>query len=291
MKNILVTGGNGLIGYELLNQLSKIENYIIYNATRTTQSNQSFNNIIFINLDLNDPNFTDLLPKKIDIIFHFAQSEFFRSFPEKAIELYKVNTLSTLYLLDYAKTAGCDKFFYASTGGIYGHGIESFSEDNNIIYKSDIGFYQSTKFNSEILIENYSQYFNTVILRFFFVYGKRQKPDMLIPRIIEKIKQGAYISLTGDMGIKINPIYVDDAVSAILNCLNLTGNYKINIAGNEVLSIKEITTIIGSHLNKNPKYEIIHSDINKDLIANIDKMKNLLNYTPKCFTEQIKNML
>lgn len=289
---ILITGSNGLIGHELFSVLAENKNNQLFLITRNDIKDTSTkNNINIIDADLEDDNFISKLPKEIDIIFHFAQSNYFRDFPNNAISLYKVNTVSTLYLLNYAKSVGCKKFIYASTGGIYGFGENIFSEDHKVIYHNEIGFYQTSKLNSEVLVENYGNYFTTIILRFFFVYGKRQRNDMLIPRLIGKVIKNEKISLNGEEGIRINPIYVNDAVSAILNCLNLTGNYKINIAGNEALSIKEITTIIGSHLNKNPNYEIIHSDINKDLIANIDKMKNLLNYTPKSFTEQIKNML
>ena len=291
MKKILITGGSGLIGYEIIEHFSKSDKYEIYTTVRNNFTFSSNRNINIIYLDLSEPNFIEKLPKKIDIIFHFAQSEFFRNFPQNAISLYKVNTLSTLYLLDYARNSGCSKFIYASTGGIYGFGENIFSEDHNVIFHNEIGFYQTSKLNSEVLVENYGKYFSTIILRFFFVYGKRQRSDMLIPRLIAKVNNNENIILNGEEGIKINPIYIDDAVSAILNCLNLIGNYKINIAGNEVLSIKEITKIIGVHLNKNPNYEIIHSEINKDLIANINKMKNLLKYTPKTFSEQIKNML
>lgn len=289
---ILITGSNGLIGHELVNTLSKNEDIQLFLICRNDLENSYTNkNVNIIIADLEYDDFISKLPKEIDVIFHFAQSNYFRNFPDNAINLYKVNTLSTLYLLDYARSAGCSKFIYASTGGIYGYGENIFSEEHNIIYHNEIGFYQTSKLNSEVLVENYEKFYSTIILRFFFVYGKRQRIDMLIPRLIGKVNNNENITLNGKNGIKINPIYVDDAVAAIINCLDLTGNFKINIAGNEILSIKEITSIIGKYLNKIPSYEIIQSEINKDLVANIDKMKNMLNYTPKSFTEQIKNMI
>src|SRR4030042_288576 len=115
------------------------------------------------------------LPKSIDAVIHLAQSEHFREFPMHAESIFKVNTASTLRLLEYARQAQVKIFVLASSGGIYGHGDEGFREDQPIEAKDDLGFYLGTKLCAEIIAENYSSFMNIVILRFFFIYGPRQR--------------------------------------------------------------------------------------------------------------------
>ena len=99
---------------------------------------------------------------------------------------------------------------------------------------------------------------------------------MLIPRLIENIKNGNEISLQGNEGIKINPIYVTDASNALSQMIALSkGNYKFNIGGNEILSLREICETIGELIGKAPKFKILKEEP-KNLIGDISKMKEML---------------
>ncbi|HKC69390.1 MAG TPA: NAD(P)-dependent oxidoreductase [Bacteroidia bacterium] len=275
MKTIVVSGCNGLVGYELSKVLSENRDYDVYGISRTKPLIDS-SNFHHIYADFTEGNFENLLPKKIDFVVHLAQSEFFRDFPDKAQNIFDVNVSSTLKLLEYCRKAEGTNFIYASSGGIYGTSEKGFDEEDHVAPHGELGFYLSTKLCSEILVENYSQFFNIIISRLFFVYGKRQRKSMLIPRLVENIKSGVTIHLQGTDGIMINPIHVQDAVKGLEKCLDLNENHKINIGGNQLMSLREICTIIGNKVGKSPIFECAKNVKPKNLFSNINRMKDLL---------------
>jgi nucleoside-diphosphate-sugar epimerase len=99
---------------------------------------------------------------------------------------------------------------------------------------------------------------------------------MLIPRLVSNIQNGIAISIQGDDGIKINPIHVLDAARAIQASLNLKGCHRINIAGPNTLSLREICNIIGTALKVSPIFEENTSTMPGNLIADIERMKEKL---------------
>ena len=283
--NIIVTGANGLIGYELCKLLSSS-----YNVFAISRSNPNITGVKFIKLNFKKEIDFDKLPKSIDVIYHLVQSNKFRNFPESAIELYTVNTLSTLRLLEYARKKDCIKFVYASSGGVYGNSESAFSEESPVLNNEDLGSYIGSKLCSEIMTDNYKSYFDIIITRFFFVYGKRQNKTMLIPRLVDNIKNGKEIILQGVGGLSLNPIHVNDASQVLMKILELNGCHKFNIGGEQVLSIKEISDIIGEKLGKIPIY-LFKKSMPVNLIGDITKMKSLLT-TPKIrFEEGIEELL
>ncbi|MGZ3866099.1 MAG: NAD-dependent epimerase/dehydratase family protein [Bacteroidia bacterium] len=249
MKNILITGVNGLIGETLAALLSQKG----FNVTGAGRSDKK--KVKTICIDFNSDWDTELLPKDSDVIIHLAQSEKFRDFPAAAKEIYNVNTNSTAKLLDHARKIGVKNFIYASSGGVYGTDDNAFTEKSPTASANTLGFYLSTKLMSEILVTNYHSFFHTNILRFFFVYGPSQRKDMLIPRLIESVKNGSTIKLQGEEGLVINPICVNDAAAYIEKLISFPGNNIFNVSGDEALSLKEICLQIGQHLNKTPVFE------------------------------------
>lgn len=271
--NILITGINGLLGKKLAYSLADNNIYAIVRDIDKTAKN--FSDIVTINQDLAKLN-TDKLPSNIDVIYYLAQSDRFRDFPDGAMDVMEVNIRAPLKIIDWAIKNNVKKFFYASSGGIYTNPQKPINEFLDINANEKKGFYLDSKLASEILIRNYASYFETfAILRPFFIYGPEQNPTMLIPRLINNIQNGKEILLYGKNGIKVNPIYVDDAAIAFKNLLNLEGEFLFNIAGNEIISIKELSEIIGEIVNTKPVFT--YSDNNQsDLIANTNLMKKLL---------------
>jgi UDP-glucose 4-epimerase len=276
--DILLTGGSGLIGKSLIPHLIDIG----HNVIRLTDPK---GNPIDFSTEWNIN--TKSIP---NCIIHLAQHPKFREFPEKAIDVFNTNTVSTLKLLDWAIKHKVKQFIYASSGGIYGYGDQPKHEEEKIVYHKSLGFYLATKHCSEVILDNYEQFLTIIQLRIFFAYGKNQNENMLIPRLINLIKQNKSITLDGNEGIKINPIYVQDAVHAITASLNLQKSTKINIAGNEVLSINEISQIIGNSLNKTPAF-IRTNKVPQSIIGDIHKMKSLLLTPQYNFQMGIKEML
>lgn len=272
-SKILITGASGLIGTEVLKKISP--DCEIFVATRNISQIRTDANITYFPCDLAKTDCFDQIPDNIECILHLAQSEKFRDFPNSALEVFNINTYSTLKLLDYAVKAGTKKFVYASSGGIYGNSNVGFNENDPIINKKDLGFYLGSKLCSEVIAENYGSFFDVIILRFFFVYGQKQKKTMLIPRLVNNVRNDQEIILQGNDGIKINPIHVSDASDAVIASVNLKGSHKINIAGPDVLSLREISEIIGKKLNKKPILKTQEAEP-KHLFADITKMRSLL---------------
>lgn len=274
MKKILISGANGLIGSHLVKKLSEDKNIEL---TLLSRNSISVPNGRSIEVDFSKDWDVSVLPEGINTIIHLAQSENFRDFPNSANDIFYVNTLSTLKLADYAQKNKVDHFIYASSAGIYGNGdLNGFDENSDIVYKSDLGFYLATKHCSEVILDNYSSLLNVIMLRFFFVYGQGQKKEMLIPRLVNNVKEGNPIKLNSEKGLVINPTYVGDAVDAILACLKLNKSYKINVAGPQTLSLRDIADIIGEKVGKKPVFEINLNATSAYMVGNISKMNELL---------------
>ena len=282
MRKILLTGAGGLVGSHLLPLLNE-ENEVYTISGKTIGNNN-------IKIDFSKEWDTEVLPKNLDTIIHLAQSENFRDFPNKAIDVFNVNTNSTLKLIDFAYKTGVKTFIFASSAGIYGNSDVEFDESTNIIYKSEMGFYLGTKQCSEIILDNYSPLLQVIQLRLFFVYGKGQRKDMLVPRLIDNIENGVPLRLQGAFGITINPTHVSDAVTAIKASLGLIGSHKINVAGPELLTMKEIGDIIGNLIQKQPQF-IFEEKEAKNLIGSITNMSKKLVKPQIKFKDGIKDFI
>ncbi|HKP37800.1 MAG TPA: NAD(P)-dependent oxidoreductase [Pyrinomonadaceae bacterium] len=263
---VLVTGANGFIGKHLVRRLQ--DHHEVFAVVRSHSDQDTRENVSWIEQDLAQPLNHSQLPPRVDVIIHLAQSSFYKDFPDRASDIYSVNIASTFELLEYARRAEASRFVFASTGGIYGYGREPFVETDPIKL---LGFYFSSKYVAELMVKDYQQCFDTTILRLFFVYGAGQTPSMLIPRLIRSILTGDPITLNGNQGIRINPIYVKDAVNAIEAAVGLEGNHLINVAGAEVLSLREIGQAMGEQLNREPRFEYTERE-SGDAVADISRM-------------------
>lgn len=284
-KKLLITGANGLLGQEVVKLL--VPDYDVHTITRKDVVNTHLTNH---KIDLSTNWSAASLPTEIDTIFHLAQSENFRNFPLKADDIFKVNIESTAKLLDFGFKSRIKRFVFASSGGVYGSGSHSFTENSPLSQSTHLGFYLGSKLCGEILTQNYSSFFDVIILRFFFMYGKNQKRDMLIPRLIDNVRDGREVILTGQNGISLNPIHVSDAAQAMKSTLNLKGSHTLNVAGPETLSIRDISNEIASQVNLIPKF-IISDTPALNIVANIDAMKRDL-YIPQIrFSEGVRELL
>lgn len=278
---VLVTGANGFIGQHLVRRLG--DHHEVFAVVRSRSDQSQRQNVSWIEQDLTQPLNNSQLPQRVDVIIHLAQSSFYKDFPGRASDIYGVNIASTFELLEYARKAEARRFVFASTGGVYGYGREPFVETDPIKL---LGFYFSSKYVAELMIRDYQQFFDTIIARPFFVYGPGQKPGMFIPRLARKIAQGEPIMLYGAEGIDLNPIYMEDAVKAFEAASGLEGHHLINIAGVQVLSLREISTTMGEHLSRQPVFE--HTDAGEGhIVGDISKMKNLLGCPQIAFREGV----
>ena len=273
--NILVTGANGLLGRYLIDILSNSGHIVFALVKDKSKLNFDKNqNINIVEMDLSNIELSKL-PQNIDAIYYLAQSNRFREFPDGINDMLDINVVAPNILAKWAIEKGVKKFIYASSGGVYTNPNKAVKEFFDINANEKLGFYLNSKLSAEMLLKNYANLFETfAIIRPFFMYGVGQNETMLIPRLISNIKNEKTVTLNGENGIKINPIYVTDAANAVAKILELHGEFIINIAGEDIVSLKELCTIIGNIVGKEPIFTI--SDIaQNDLVADITIMKSL----------------
>jgi UDP-glucose 4-epimerase len=281
---ILITGGTGLLGKKLLETLGN-EHQVYFIARNVPKVYRH----TCIKLDLSKDWDIHTLPAKMDVVIHLAQSTLYREFPEHANDIYTVNLVSTMKLLDYSINAGVKKFVLASTGGIYKSQPSPITENSEIIAPADIGFYFATKLSSEIFSSSYRNFFEVNILRLFFMYGVNQRLGMFLPSLISKISTGDAVSLNGPSGIFINPIHVSKAAEAIRRIIEINAPKTLNIAGNQTLSIREISEAIGNILEIQPNFKVL--DPTDNLVADTTSLKTLVGEPTETFDQFLPDII
>ena len=269
MEKILISGATGLLGYDLVQSLSS--NYEVFKLVKTFDTALGKNQIVHNFLGKFDET---ILPRKIDYIFHLAQFRDFKNFPQNSSEIFRVNTFSTLDLINYGLKSGVKKFVYASTGGLYKGLSFPISETDTIKKPEELDFYCASKLSSELLISSYSKFMDVQILRPFFIFGPRQSDQMLIPKMIKTIRNKELIHLAGEQGININPIFVKDAVSILIRLLQVPGSNLYNIAGNEIVSISKLALLMSEIIRQTP--EFIYQPSQMDLVGDNKLVKDTL---------------
>ena len=277
---LLITGATGFIGGRVVSNLFPQHDLFAFYHDHYPKPDTK--GVKWIKQDLSKGLDEKLLPETLDGIIHLAQSRHYRDFPEKGENIFRVNVEGTFRLLEFGRKRGIRKFVYASSGGIYGYSYEKFLETDTI---NPVNFYLTTKYSAELLIGNYNPYFSTAVFRFFFVYGRDQK-GMLIPRLIENIKKGEPIMIYGKSGVRLNPIHVNDAVKAFSPVLETPVSGVFNIAGEEVVSIKELSEKMGRLMGKDPVFVYEKSITPGDIIGDNSRMKSVLGVVPEVYLDE-----
>jgi UDP-glucose 4-epimerase len=253
---ILVTGASGLIGRHLVAALA--EHHRVWAVSRRPQEWPS--HVTGVQWDLSVPAHPSGLPDVVDAVIHLAQSDHFRDFPARADDIFAVNVAATARLLDWSHAAGVRRFICASSGNVE---------------RAD-GYYLISKRCAELVASGYSSLMTVLILRFFFVYGRGQRADMLIPRLVSAVRDQRPILLSSRDGLLINPVHVSDAVAAIQRALTLTESLTIDIAGPETLSLRDIGAIIGQHLDRAPIFQVDELRRPDEIVGDITAMRRWL---------------
>lgn len=264
---IVVTGATGLTGSALLPVLTRDNE--VYALRRPGADGGSTAGVTWVEQDLSRP-LGDNLPAKVDAVIHLAQSRRYREFPGGAVDMFEVNSATTVRLLQYCCEAGGKRFVYASSGAIYPPGPRPVRENDT---PKPGNFYAMSKLVGEQIVDQFRDVLTVAILRFFFIYGPGQR-KMLIPGLAAKVQAGEPIPLAGVHGISINPIYVDDAAAAVAGALGLEQSGLFNVAGSEIVSIGKIATIVGEELGIEPTFT--HGPAQPDLIADTQRMREQL---------------
>jgi UDP-glucose 4-epimerase len=249
---ILVTGSQGFIGRNLIKVLSS--EHEIFAVSRRSVESVTRDRCLQVCVDLSHPDFSQKLPLEVDCVVHLAQSNQYRDFPSGAEDMRRVNIDSTAQLLEWSRTTGVKQFIFASTANIYGSSDGLLEEDDQ---KNPKSFYGATKLAAENLVTMYSDFFQTDVLRFFTVYGPGQK-GMLVANLIERIKGGQKITISGDNELLLTPIFINDVVEVICKLLQsklANGVRILNICGDSIVTLRSLVQHLESLLCLKAKIE------------------------------------
>ncbi len=299
--NILVTGCAGFIGSSLCERLfSNCENNIIGidNFDENYEKNIKIENIktiiknknfYFIEGDIRDDKLLKSLfsKYKFDLIIHLAAKTGVRTSLSEPAEYVSVNINGTVNILEnIRKHTPNAKFIFASSSSVYGnHLAQKFSE--NLTNLKPISPYAITKKSCEEFTENYSALYgiNAICLRFFTVYGPRQRPDLAIHKFSKAILHNEPVLLFGNGTTYRDYTYIDDITGSILKSIDYSQSKFeiINIGSDSPVTLKQLVEYLEEILDK--KAIIKHlptqkGDVNRT-IADISKAEKLLKYKPE----------
>lgn len=296
-KTYLVIGGAGFIGSHLSEKLLEkgqkvicIDNFDNFYSKEIKLKNienaQKNKNYIFKEIDICD--FSNLSvcfdENEIDVVVHLAAKAGVRPSIDNPEAYYKTNVLGTLNVLEAMKLHGKNKLIFASSSSVYGNSeIVPFSESQNV--DKPISPYAASKKAGELLCYTYHELYNFDVfcLRFFTVYGPRQRPDLAINKFTRQILNGETIKIYGKGDTFRDYTYVDDVVNGILMSINYLRGYEIlNIGESRTVSILEVVSEIEKNLNIRAKFEFIPyqaGDVTSTF-SNISKARQLINYNP-----------
>ncbi|MBR0492041.1 MAG: GDP-mannose 4,6-dehydratase [Clostridia bacterium] len=307
MTTFLVTGGAGFIGSNLVEKLLENENRVIvidnfcdfYTPQIKEENIKDFINNQNFKLYRDDIRDRKAIPKifeenKIDIVIHLAGMAGVRPSIENPILYQEVNCMGTQNLLEKMKNYNVKNLIMASSSSVYGNCKETpFREDMIVDYA--ISPYAATKKANEVMTHVYHKLydFNVIMLRFFTVYGKRQRPDLAISKFTRLMLNNEEISMYGDGATARDYTYIDDIVDGIIKSCNyiiLNKNvYEIiNLGNSRPISLKEMINTIAKVLNVVPKIKQLpmqQGDVEMTF-ADITKAKKLIGYEPKTSFEQ-----
>ena len=307
MTTFLVTGGAGFIGSNLVEKLLENGNKVIvidnfcnfYNPKIKEKNIEEFvlnENFKLYRNDIRDRQALNKIfeENKIDIVVHLAGMAGVRPSIENPILYQEVNCTGTQNLLEEMKAHNVKKIIMASSSSVYGNCKKvPFKED--MIVDFAISPYAATKKANEVMTHVYHKIFdfNVIMLRFFTVYGKRQRPDLAISKFTRLMLNNEEITMYGDGSTARDYTYIDDIVDGIIKSVNyiiLNKNvYEIlNLGNSNPISLKEMINTIAKNLNIVPKVKQLPmqpGDVDITF-ADITKAKELIGYMPKTSFEQ-----
>lgn len=251
MKTILVTGAAGFIGSHLCERLISQEDFVIgldnfdsfYNRKIKESNIQNLlksDKFKLVEGDIRKSDCVDSICKKdIDVIVHLAAKAGVRPSIEDPLSYSDVNINGTMVMLEAAKKFNIEKFIFASSSSVYGNNKKvPFSEVDNV--DNPISPYAATKKAGELICYTYHNLYkiNISCLRFFTVYGPRQRPDLAIHKFAKLIAAGKSIPVFGDGSMMRDFTFIDDIIDGVMAAIKKCSGYEIyNLGESRPLSL------------------------------------------------------
>lgn len=309
----LVTGGAGFIGSSLADDLLEknnrvvvIDNFCDFYDPQIKENNiknaLKNDNYKLYRGDIRDKELLNKIfsENNIDIVVHLAAMAGVRPSIENPVLYQEVNCLGTQNILECMKEKRIMNLVMASSSSVYGNSKTVPFKESDIVDFA-ISPYAATKKANEVMTHVYHKLYNmnVIMLRFFTVYGPRQRPDLAINKFTRLMLEGKKIPMFGDGSTSRDYTYIGDIVDGIERsvnyCLNNSNVYEIlNLGNSSPVSLKEMINIIGKCLNVVPDIEELPmqpGDVDRTF-ACIDKAKDMIGYNPQTpFEEGIKKFV
>jgi UDP-glucose 4-epimerase len=288
---ILVTGATGFVGTRLRDDLANTVHEVI-NVTRAAPpEGRSRARHQWIQMDLAARLATPTVTR-VDAVVYLAQSRAYREFPAKAPEIFAVNATALLWMLDWARSVGVRSFVYASSANVYRPSTTPLTETTPLEPQS---FYGRSKQIGEMLVASYTAYFQCTVFRLFTVYGEAQSA-MLIPSLVERVRNRRAIQLHGTAGLFLSPLYVGDASHFLKAAIEAEGRsegaHVFNLGGPEHLNLQQIGDAIGEALGQEPIFERVGGPEPAGFLADSTRLAAAFGSTPAItFREGIRRTL
>jgi UDP-glucuronate 4-epimerase len=296
LMRILVTGGAGFIGSHLVEKLLAAGHEVVisddfndFYDPRIKQANIAgfAKDVTVCHADLRDNESVRTLfrREKVDAIAHLAARAGVRPSIQHPRLYYDTNVIGTLHLLEAARITGVERFIFASSSSVYGASKTlPFSEDERLI--QTFSPYGATKIAGEFLCSTYSHLYQmrVVALRYFTVYGPRQRPDLAIHQFTRRIYASQPIDRFGDGSTRRDYTYIDDIIQGTMAALDYDGAlYDVfNLGESQTIQLKDLISAIENALGKKAKINQLPEQAGDMPLtyADISKARKLLGYNP-----------
>jgi UDP-glucuronate 4-epimerase len=298
MKRALVTGAAGFIGSHLVDRLLDegwtvvgLDNFDVFYDRRTKEQNIARHapndRFTLVEGDLRDAQaLRRCLTTGVDVIVHLAARAGVRPSIDDPIGYQDVNVAGTQTLLEAARQAGVRQFVFASSSSVYGINPRvPWSEEDHVL--QPISPYASTKVSGELLGHVYSHLYGIrfIALRFFTVYGPRQRPDLAIHKFAKSILDGRPVHVFGDGTTRRDYTYIDDVISGVRAAMDYDrGMYEvINLGNNKTVTLLEMIAGLEQALEMRAAIQHLPEqpgDVPQTW-ASVEKAQRLLGYSPQ----------
>jgi UDP-glucuronate 4-epimerase len=298
MKHALVTGGAGFIGSHLVDRLLRdgwrvttLDSFDAFYDRSLKEQNVAAHRghpaYTLVEADIRHWKALDSgLREHYDVVVHLAARAGVRPSIEQPRLYQEVNVAGTQNMLEFCRTREIRQFVFASSSSVYGVNPNvPWSEDEGVL--RPISPYASTKVSCELLGHAYSHLYGIrfLALRFFTVYGPRQRPDLAIRKFAELMLRGERIPLFGRGDSRRDYTYIDDTVAGIRAAMDYDQSWyeTINLGNDHAVSLADLVSSLEAVLGIRARVQHLGDqpgDVPQTW-ANIDKARSLLGYRPQ----------
>jgi UDP-glucuronate 4-epimerase len=294
----LVTGGAGFIGSHVIDHLLARGEAVLclddFNdfydpdlKRENIRKHRQYDQFYLSEGDIRDNNLLSDIFKRFDVrkIIHLAARAGVRPSLEQPLLYEDVNVRGTILLLEFARKVKVEQFIFASSSSVYGGNTKVPFHENDAINRT-VSPYAATKYSGELMCHTYHHLYGTPVtcLRFFTVYGPRQRPEMAIHKFTRLIYENQPIPFFGQGQTARDYTYIDDIVQGLVAAIDRPFDFEVfNLGESFTVTLTELVRLLQEISGREAKLEMLPSQPGDVEItyADISKAHEKLGYTPR----------